>query len=129
MTFRAYIFFMAVASAIAIGAFFFVMTTVSPNDATTLDFILFYSTLAIGLVGSFAFIGTLVRVSLFRRRNVVTREVKTSFRQAILLSGATVVSLFLSSQSLFRFWTLFVLIIILVGIEYAALLMQRSRHR
>ena len=110
----------------ACGALFFVMTNVDPYEGTIMDFVLFYLTLGMSLIGLLSFMGSLYRVKVLKRKDVVSREVKIAFRHAILLSFVAVLSLILLTQGLFHIWVLLLLIVVSSGIEFVALKIQQS---
>ena len=110
----------------ACGALLFVMSNVDPYEATIMDFALFYLTLCMSLIGLLSFFGSLYRVKVLGRRDVVSREVKIAFRHAILLSMVCVLSLVLLTQGLFHLWVLLLLIVVSSGIEFVALKVQQS---
>lgn len=128
MSFRGYLTTMAIGTIASFGAWVYVMSSVRPDEATAMDFVLFYLTLSMGLVGILAILGVLYRVLVRRRRDVVSREVKVSFRHAVLLTTVAVLSLLFSKQGSFHWWTPFVLILVASIFEYVSLMVQRS-HR
>ena len=105
-----------------------VVLNVNPTESGVMGFILFYVTLTTGLVGAFALVGTLCRVVLLKHRDVLIREVRISFRHAILLSAVAVSALALSAQGQWRWWILIVLISVASLLEYIALVVQQSRR-
>lgn len=128
MSFRSYVLFMSASTAIAWAAWFIVLYNVNPLETGIFGFVLFYITLVTGMIGSLSLIGVFYRVVLLRRRDVISREVKVSFRHALLLSFVGVSALVLSSQGLLHWWVLFVLILVASMFEYASLLIQQSRR-
>lgn len=89
-------------------------------------FLLFYITLITGLIGLLSLLGVLYRVVFLKRKDVVLREVKVSFRHAILLSFVGVSALALSSHGLLIWWVLILLILVASLIEYVSLLVQNA---
>jgi len=132
MSFRSYILLMLLATLLAWGGWAYVLVTVDPFQAGILGLVLFYVTMFFGTTGSVTLLELLVRLGILRRQDLLVREVKTSFRHAILLSTVAVVSLLASAfapiGSSARWWILFVLIFVAVGIEYMFLIVQRA-HR
>lgn len=128
MTFRMYLAFMGISSAIAWGAWYFVMQNVNPFETNAIGFILFYVTFSFGLIGFLSLVGSLYRVQILGRKDVISREVKVAFRHALLLSAVSVLSFFLTFQGVFNWWILFVIIIVACVIEYVSLIVQHS-HR
>ncbi len=119
---------MALGTAASFGAWIFVMSAAVPEEATAIDFVLFYLTMTVTLIGALALVGILYRVYVLKRQDVISREVLTSFRHAVLLSIVAAIALALSSQAKFHWWSLFVLIAIACVIEYVFLMTHRNRH-
>lgn len=128
MTFRSYLVFMSIATAFAWGAWAFVLETVNPYETNAFGVIFFFVTLFLGITGIVAIIGSLFRVLVLRRKDVIIREVKVAFRHAILLSSIAVLSLFFLKQQLFHWWVFIVLIAVACVVEYVSLLLQQSRR-
>jgi len=128
MSFRWYIFFMLASTALAWVAWFIVLLNVNPLETGLFGFLLFYITLVTGMIGSLSLVGVFYRVVLLKRKDVISREVKVSFRHALLLSFVAVSSLALSSQGVLHWWVLLVLILVASMFEYASLLVQQSRR-
>ena len=104
-----------------------VLFNTDPRDAGAAGFTMFYLTLFMGLVGLITLIELLFRVALMRR-SVVLREVKVSFRHAVLLSGVGILSLIFSSQGWLSWWVLVVFIVTACVLEYVSLLVQHARR-
>ena len=128
MSFRGYLIAMAIGTLATVAAWLYVMLNVRPDEATLLDFVFLYLTLYAGLVGFLSLAGAVTRVFLLRRRDVISREVKVSFRHAILLGSVAVISLLLSQQGSLQWWTLIVFILAVSFVEYVFLSVQRSRR-
>lgn len=105
-----------------------VLMNVDPFQTSFMGIVLFYVTLAVGLVGVFTLIGLTYRVGILRRKELVSREVKVSFRHAILLTAVSVITLILSRQGVLHWWVLVVLIVTAGILEYLSLLVQHSRR-
>jgi len=128
MSFRSYLFLMALCTLLAWIAWVLIMLNVNPEEAGAGGFILFYITLTTGLIGSLSLAGILYRVVLRNRKDVVIREVKTSFRHAVLLSLVAILALILSAQGKLHWWVLVVLIIVASVIEYVSLMLHGARR-
>ncbi len=128
MTFRSYLLFMCIGTAISLGAWLFVIFNLNPFEAGFVGAALFAVTLGLALVGSLSLLGVGYRVYLRKRTDVISREVKTSFRQAILLALLTVLGLLLAAHGLLRAWVLVLCIGIASLIECLALKIQQSRR-
>lgn len=128
MSFRSYLALMALCTLIAWAAWALVIFNVNPEEAGLSGFLLFYVTLGTGLIGTLSLLGIWFRVILLGRKDVVTREVKVSFRHAVLLSLVAGFALALSAKALLHWWVLFVLIIVASVLEYVSLIVQHSRR-
>lgn len=119
---------MSAATVIAWLAWVAVLMNVNPDDAGWLGHAAFYVTLFVALAGAASLIGTLSRVHILKRSQLVLREVKIAVRHGIILALMAVISLILSLIGWFTWWTLALLLGILGAIEYTALLVQESRR-
>jgi hypothetical protein len=128
MSFRAYIILMIVGTLVAWLGWGIVVWNVNADEAGGLGFGLFFLTLLMGLVGTITLIGLLIRLVVMKRRELVIREVKTSFRHAVLLSGVSIISLILSAQGWLSWWVIIVFIVVAGVLEYVSLLIQHSRR-
>ena len=127
MSFRNYIYLMIAGTLLAWLGWGIVIWSTNPLEAGVMGFVLFYLTLLMGLVGLITLLELLVRVSVLRRA-VVLREVKVSFRHAVLLSIVSILALCFSSQGWLSWWVLVVFIAVAVVLEYVSLLIQHSRR-
>jgi len=93
-----------------------------------MGFILFYITLTVGLVGTLTLLGLVYRLWIMKRKELVSREVKISFRHAVLLTAVSVFSLIFSAQGVLYWWVLILLIAAAWALEYVSLLVQQSRR-
>lgn len=128
MSFRAYILLMVVGTLVAWLGWGIVLWNVNPKEAGGLGFGLFFLTLLMGLVGAITLFGLLVRLVVMKRHELVIREVKTSFRHAVILSIVSIVSLVFSAQGWLSWWVLIVFIVVAGALEYVSLLIQHSRR-
>jgi len=128
MNFRAYLWTMTLITFIAWGGWVYVLFMIDPSEAGWLGLALFYITLFAALIGTFAVSGALYRVLILRRKEVVSREVRITFRHAVMVSLIGIVSLALSAKDLLQTWMLVGMIVVAGVIEYISLLMQESRR-
>lgn len=128
MTFRMYMAFMAVATALACGAWIFVLWSTNPADATATVFVMFYITLFMSLVGLLTLAGVGYRVLILGRRDVVSREVRISFRHAVFLSAMGVIALALSAKGWLHWWVILGLIVSVSAVEYVFLVKEEARR-
>ncbi len=116
MTLKNYLWTMFILTAVCWGMFAFVVGLVDPEATNWLGFVLFYSSLAVSLMGSIAIIGFLARFML-SREEVIFNLVKISFRQSFLISFFIVCLLLLKSADLFNWFNLIILAVIFTVIE------------
>lgn len=128
MSFRAYVVLMVIGTLLAWLGWGIVVWSVNPLEAGGLGIGLFFLTLLMGLVGALTLFGLLVRLVVMKRQGLVVREVKTSFRHAVLLSIVSILSLIFSKQGWLSWWVIVVFIVVAGALEYVSLLIQHSRR-
>jgi hypothetical protein len=119
---------MIVSTIVAWLSWFLIVFYVNPDESGISSLILFYFTLITGLIGTLTLIGMLYRIVFKGRRDVLSREVKISFRHAILLSAIAVGSLALSASEYLYWWVILVFIAVACIIEYLFIMMQQSNR-
>jgi hypothetical protein len=119
---------MAISTIVAWLSWSLIVLNVNPEETGLWGFVLFYFTLITGLIGTLSLIGILYRVMLRQRKEVLSREVKISFRHAVLLSFVAVSALALSAYGILHWWILLVLIVIVSAVEYVFLMVQQARR-
>lgn len=105
-------------------AFGAVVWSIDPTRSGILGFVFFYATLSLALLGTLTICGAGLR-TLTNRDEVVSRHVSKAFRQAFLFTILVDLSLVLSSQGYFRWWTATILILLLAVVE---LVFLSARH-
>lgn len=115
MTLKQYLALMSFCTALCWVGWGLVVRSVDPADGL-LSLGLFYSSLALSLVGSFAVIGLAFR-AFSRRHEAPTRHVPVSLRQGILLTTAFIAALVLQSRGLLTGLNSLLLIGILCFVE------------
>jgi len=129
MSIRLYIAIMLVATLLSWAAWLLILFLVSPAEAGSLGFSFFYVSLFLGLLGTLALIGLLVR-HMHTRKKFIVEKVLVSFRQAMWLSGLIVVALFLQSQSILTWWNALLLVLIVSFLEFFFMSARANReHR
>jgi len=129
MTFRWYLILMGIGTGLAWMAWAVVLFTMNPFEAGVTGLLFFYVTLCLASVGSLALLGLGYRVGIRKRTDMLTREVRISFRHAVLLSFVGVGALWLSShRSLTWYWSL-ALVLVSAGIEYIFMMVQEARRQ
>lgn len=106
------------------GAWALVLIYLDPASAGWLGFGFFYGSLYIACVGSFALVGTGLRMT-FVRQGVIFRQVAIAFRQAFFFSFIVVAALFLQSKEIFTWWSMLLLVAALTLIEFAIVSLKR----
>ncbi len=128
MSLRTYILLMCLSTLLAWTAWGFVVMNVQPVGTGAIGPGLFYVTLFVSLIGSFTLIDLLARLVLFKQKGADFREVRISFRHAVLLSFLAVIALFLSSGGWLTWWAWIILIVVASAIEGLFLLAQSGRR-
>ncbi len=126
MTFRHFLIVMSLATLSIWGAWIFVLWSIDPVSAGTPGFVFFYLTFGVAVIGTLTILGTAVR-RLFRRQEVVSRQVSASFRQSVLLSSLLVASLILLGNGLLSTGNVVLLVFAIGLIELALLSSRRAR--
>ncbi len=129
MSFRWYVILMGVGTALAWISWIFVIQSMNPDEAGLTAFLFFYLTLFLACVGTLSMLGLIYRVGIRRRYAMLTREVRASFRHAILLSFGGLAALWLSANRHLTWYWLLLLIVAIAGIEYVFLVIQTSRRQ
>lgn len=128
MTFRMYIILMSLATFFAWAAWAVILWNTNPFEAGLIGFVMFYLTLFISLVGTLTLLGVSYRVLVRQRRDVVSREVRISFRHAVVLSLLGVTALAVSAQGKLRWWMVVLLILAGTALEYLFLIQEEARR-
>jgi hypothetical protein len=126
VTFKQFLTLMLITTGAAWFAFGAVVWSIDPTRSGLLGFVFFYATLSLALVGTLTICGAGLR-TLTNRDEVVSRHVSKAFRQAFLFTILVDLSLVLSSQGYFRWWTATILILLLAIVELVFLSAQRPR--
>ncbi len=103
MTLKKYLTLMLITTLISWSVWFYVAWMVNPYETNYIGFILFYSMLAISLIGTAAIVGFFIKFIVFKKQ-LAFRLVKEAFRQSFLFSLIIIISLVLLSKDLFS-WT------------------------
>lgn len=120
MTLKNYLLTMTITTAVCWLCFNFVINKINPLTADWIGFALFYSSLALALIGSAAIVGFVIRFILLRQK-LAFRAVKEAFRQSFLFAALIIISLILLSQNLFDWLNLTLLILGLSVLEFLLL--------
>jgi len=94
-----------------------VIIQVNPEEAGFLGIVAFYLSLFLALFGSLSLLGITVR-SLASKRRLQGANLLVAMRQALLWTFALLVALVLQSQSLLNIWSLTILIVLFIMLEF-----------
>jgi len=117
MSLRMYVLAMIGATMLAWIAWGVVVTGINPFEAGMVGVGLFYITLFVALIGTVALVLSFIRVKLFKKHHVPSREIRTAFRHAVLFALVMVVSLGLSAHGFLQTWHLVVMVAVVVLVE------------
>ena len=120
---------MGIGTALAWIAWLFVLEAMNPSEAGLTAFIFFYTTLFLSCVGTLSLLGLIYRIGIRHREAVLAREVRISFRHAVLLSLVGVSALWLSAHRALTWYWLLTLVFVVAGVEYLFLMVQASRRQ
>lgn len=130
MSFRQYVLLMLLSTVLAWAAWVFVVTNVQPGVSGLTGLALFYTTLLVSLIGTLTLIDLAVRLILSRGkgRGLEFRDVRISFRHAVLFAIISVLALLLSSNGLLVWWSCLLLIGAAIAVEALVLVLQSGRR-
>lgn len=117
MTFKGYVAAMLIGTVLSWAAWVLILFRVNPDTAGTIGFILFYASLLLSLLGTFALLGLVFRHMRVRRKFLVEKVV-TSFRQGLWFGVVIIAALILQSQQLLSWWNLLLVILIITILEF-----------
>jgi hypothetical protein len=128
MSFRVYLAIMAAATLLSWAAWVFVMFNTNPDESSAMGFVLFYVTLFMGVVGLLTLVGTGYRVFVLKRGEALFRDIRVSFRHAVLMGLIAVIALALTAHAQFRWWTIPALIVGVTIVEYLFLVREEGKR-
>ncbi len=119
---------MAGTSLVAWFGWFLVLERVDPQETGAVGLALFYITLFAALFGTVSVMGALYRVFCLKRKGLVMREARISFRHGILLSLVAVSSLALSAQGMLTWLNILAIFTCISVVEYLFVSMEEHRR-
>ncbi len=128
MTVKQYIIALFSGTLLAALAWIIVLFGINPINANSFTISSFYITLFTASAGLFTSCGTLIRINKYPNRKI-DEIVKTSLRQAIILTILIVTTLILLKSNLLSWWLLLVCIAVISTIEYIFLAATHSKHQ
>lgn len=119
MSFKTFLQLTIFSTLVAWGIWVFFIFTLDPVFASFFELSLFYGTLGLAVIGTLLSVLVAVRV-VSHPEIILFRHVATSFRQAVLLAVLLLISLMLLAQSLFTWWMMTLVIMLLSLLEWNA---------
>jgi hypothetical protein len=126
MGLRGYLFLIALGTALAWFSWSIVLFTMNPFDSGWIGFSMFYLTVGMALAGMLTIFFSCIRIYLLHRK-VIEREIRISFRHAVLCAFIAIASLMLTASGHFSAWYMFGLLLLSVGVEYLFLQAHRGK--
>lgn len=117
MTLKQYLIFMSFATGLCWIAWFFVILSTDPHQATFVIFLFFYLSLFLSIIGTFSVLGFLLKKLIIKKDEIIFRHVKRTFRQSILISVFLILILLLRQIDLLTWWNLMLLFFLFIIIE------------
>lgn len=117
MGLRAYLTCIGFGTLLACFAWGVVLVMMNPDESGWVGFTMFYVTFGMAIIGTLTILLSVMRIFALRRK-VVEREVRTSFRHAILLSLIVISSLALSAAGHFSTWYMLGFLAVSIAVEY-----------
>lgn len=99
------------------SAWVLVIMTIDPFANGAFAVSLFAVSFWLAMVGTLTLIGFFVRYWL-EKHNVPFRQLGVAFRQSILMTSAATVALLLQAERLFQWWVGFILVLLIMTIEF-----------
>lgn len=110
MNLKEYLFSIGLGSALCFTICILVILNFDPTVNATLPLIFFFSSLFMGLLGGFSFIAILTKKIKYKEDEIVFRQIKKIFRQALFFTCLIMGILYLAKEELLT-WLTFVLIV------------------
>jgi hypothetical protein len=117
MSLKYYLIIMSVATLVCWVAWLMVLYYINPTEAGVVGFLIFYSSFALAVLGTFSLLGFFGRV-WFSKEQIIFRHLGVAFRQAVWFAILLAVSLILQSQGLLTWWNGLLLITFLTIVEF-----------
>lgn len=117
MTLRQYILFMTFGTLLCYVSWFFIIFTVDPEKNSAAVLFFFYLSLFLALIGTFAVLGSLVKIKILKDDKSVFRQIKKVFKQSIFLSILIVSALLLRQYNLLTWLNGILLIVFILILE------------
>ncbi len=126
MTLKQYLLMIGFGTALSWAAAALIIFGIDPTETQAVVFAALYFSLLLGLTGLLSIIGFLLRVWLLPKE-LLSRQVLVSFRQAVLLSLLAVIGLILQSRSLLTWFNASLVVIGMTLIEFLFISARNKR--
>ncbi len=110
MNLKEYLFSIGLGSILCFTICILVVLNFDPNINATLPLTFFYLSLFLGILGGFSFVVILVKKIKYKEDEIIFRQIKKVFRQALVFSCLIIGILFLAREDLLN-WLTFLLIL------------------
>lgn len=124
MNLRRYLNLMSLLILVSWSCLGIIIFQLNPEITNFFGFLLFYFALFLSILGILAIIGVIIRARF--SKDLVTKQVVVSFRQAVWLSLLIVFFLVLQSLNLIRWWNVTIFILFLALLEFFFLSLNRK---
>lgn len=104
MTLRQYLVLMSLGTLMCYSAFGFIVWTTDPSEAGFVEFLFFYVSLFLAVLGTFSVIGFVVKQKFIHNEEIIFRHVKRTFRQGAFVAFLVVLILFLRQLDYLNWW-------------------------
>jgi len=127
MTLRKYLIILLICTVFCWATWFCVIFYTNPYHSNWLGFGFFYLSLFVSLVGTFSIFGFLIRW-VFKRQDIIYKQINVSSRQAIIFSLLIIISLIMQSQRLMTWWNFLILLALVSLLEIFFISFKKFRE-
>lgn len=117
MTLSRYLILMIIGTLLCWLAWFLVVFQIDPFKASLISLFIFYVSLFLSLIGTFAIVGFLFRILLMKQKEPYFKQVKKSFRHSLFFALLIIFALILQSQKLLNWWNILIILLVLIFFE------------
>lgn len=127
MGLKTFIVLMLLTNVLAWSGWAVIVFMVNPTSASAFEFMFFYVSLLLSLIGTLSLVGIGIRWLFQGRKRGQIYRVSMAFRQACLWALALVTALALQSQRLLSWWLIMLLVIAFATMEFTLLILSKPR--
>jgi predicted ABC-type exoprotein transport system permease subunit len=129
MSIRQYLATMAFATLLGWVVWILVLFYIDPTTTESIGFWFFYISLFLSLLGTYSVIALAIKIKLVKHEEIIFRQTKKTFKQALIFSSYAIVTLFLSQRDLLNWWNFFLLTSVYLFMEGAILTNRNKRNQ